>query len=563
MKKFAKTLVMVGIVGVTALLTTPAFAAEENTEKENSVGEQAQQDPGMTPENTFYFLDKFGEKFHLFVTNNAEKKSKLYLNYAEERLAESAKLTDDAKDKYTKDLVTAYVANLQKAQEKIAEVIVDEKVASDVKNRLATKLEKVTTIIISESVESSLDEKQRTSLGNKKQEGYLTANMMKDIDVEKVKAMREQGLHFGEIVKVIAFAEESGKSESEIIELLQEKHQKFGTIAKSLNIQQGDIWKKVNLEKARDAQKAYEKVVLSGNQSDIDRIGKTIDGISNEQIALGIDKSDSQKFSGVDRKLAIIQQKAEAGLIPQEKADWIKQKIQMNQDKKYASSNGDKKENSLASKENIDKSQQNAEKEEAKKVKKEQKAEEKAVEKTKKSEEKQQKAKEKATEKEKKEQEKTAGKEQKVKDKAAEQAKKEQEKTAENERKAKEKAAEQAKKEQEKAAEQAKKEQEKAAENERKAKEKAAEQAKKEQEKAAENERKAKEKAAEQAKKEQEKAAENERKAKEKAAEQAKKEQEKAAENERKAKEKAAEQAKKEQEKAAKEKEKQSGKSED
>ncbi|WP_253271209.1 DUF5667 domain-containing protein, partial [Sporosarcina sp. D27] len=441
MKKFAKTLVVMGIVGATALLTTPAFAAEESTEKENSVVDQALQDPGMTPENTFYFLDKFGEKFHLLFTNNAEKKSKLYLNYAEERLAESAKLTDDAKDKYTKDLVTAYVANLQKAQEKIAEVIVDEKVASDVKNRLATKLEKVTTIITSDSVESSLDKKQRTSLENKKQEGYLVANMMKNIDLEKVKAMREQGLHFGEIVKVIAFAEESGKSESEIIELLQEKHQKFGTIAKTLNIQQGDIWKKVNLEKARVAEKAYENAVLSGNQSDIDRIGKTIDGISNEQIALGIDKSDSQNFRGVDRKLAIIQQKADAGLIPQEKADWIKQKIQMNQDKKYAGSNGDKNENSLTSKENIDKSQQNAEKDEAKKVKKEQKAEEKAVEKTKKSEEKQQKAKEKAAEKEKKEQDKTAGKEQKVKDKAAEQAKKEQEKAAENERKAKEKAA--------------------------------------------------------------------------------------------------------------------------
>ncbi|MCM3756143.1 DUF5667 domain-containing protein [Sporosarcina aquimarina] len=563
MKKFAKTLVMVGIVGVTALLTTPAFAAEENTEKENSVGEQAQQDPGMTPENTFYFLDKFGEKFHLFVTNNAEKKSKLYLNYAEERLAESAKLTDDAKDKYTKDLVTAYVANLQKAQEKIAEVIVDEKVASDVKNRLATKLEKVTTIITSESVESSLDEKQRSSLENKKQEGYLVANMMKDIDLDKVKAMREQGLHFGEIVKVIAFAEESGKSESEIIELLQEKHQNFGTIAKKLNIQQGDIWKKVNLEKAKVAQKAYEKAVLSGNQSDIDRIGKTIDGISNEQIALGIDQSDPHNFNGVDRKLAIIQQKADAGLIPQEKADWIKQKIQMNQDKKYTGLNGDKNENSLASKGNNDKSQQKADKEEAKKIKKELKADEKAVENTKKSEEKQQKAQEKAAEKEKKEQEKASGKvkkeqektaekEQKVKDKAAEQAKKEQEKAAEDERKAKDKAAEQAKKEQEKAAE-----------NERKAKEKAAEQAKKEQEKAAENERKAKEKAAEQAKKEQEKAAENERKAKEKAAEQAKKEQEKAAENERKAKEKAAEQVRKEQEKAAKEKEKQSGKSDD
>lgn len=35
MKKFAKTIVMTGIVGAATLLTTPTFAAEESTEKEN------------------------------------------------------------------------------------------------------------------------------------------------------------------------------------------------------------------------------------------------------------------------------------------------------------------------------------------------------------------------------------------------------------------------------------------------------------------------------------------------------------------------------------------------
>lgn len=88
----------------------------------------------MTAENTFYFLDKFGEKFHLFFTNKAEKKSKLYLKYAEKWFGESAEWTDAAKEKYTKGLVEAYTVNLQKAQDKIAEVVVDEKVAADIKN---------------------------------------------------------------------------------------------------------------------------------------------------------------------------------------------------------------------------------------------------------------------------------------------------------------------------------------------------------------------------------------------------------------------------------------------
>lgn len=151
MKKFAKTLVMTGIVGAATLLTTPAFAAEGSTEKENSAADQVLIDPGTTAENTFYFPDKFGQKFHLFFTNKAEKKSNLYLKYAEKRLAESA----------------------------------------DIKKRFANKLEKVTTVITTNSLEQSLNEKQQKSLERTKQEGYLVANTIKDIDVEKVKTVQD------------------------------------------------------------------------------------------------------------------------------------------------------------------------------------------------------------------------------------------------------------------------------------------------------------------------------------------------------------------------------------
>lgn len=56
-------------------------------------------------------------------------------------------------------------------------------------------------MITTNLLEQSLNEKQRKSLERTKQEGYLAANTIKEIDVEKVKTMQDLGLHFGELVK--------------------------------------------------------------------------------------------------------------------------------------------------------------------------------------------------------------------------------------------------------------------------------------------------------------------------------------------------------------------------
>lgn len=526
MKKFAKTLISMGIVGALALNTPLAFAAETDAGEEDTAVGQIQQEAGLTPENTFYFLDKFGERFHLLFTRNAEKKSNLYLQFAKERLAESNKLTDTSKDKYVAALMDAYMENMDNAQENIKNVLISNKNDDGVKEELAANLEKTATFVTDESVEAALDEKKLLQLQDKKQEGYLVANMMKDLDVKQVKEMQAQGLHFGEIVKVIAFSQESGRSEKEIVGMFKGHDKNFGLVAKDLNVQQVDIWNKVQDRKLNAVQKAYEKAIVSGNESEITRIGKKIDAISNEQVVIGIERQDGNRVNGMEKKLSIIQEKAAAGYITQEKADMITQKMQKNYDKQ--------KDYGYDQKAVEDKIAKNKTYDQEKQAAKQQKEQNKSQDKDVKSE-------------------------QKSQDKASEQKKKDIEKEADNNRKAKEKAAEQAQKDQEKAAEQAKKDAEKVADNDRKEKEKAAEQARKDQEKAAENDRKAKEKAAEQAQKDQEKAAEqakkaaeNDRKAKEKAAEQAQKDQEKAAE-----------QARKDAEKAAKEKEKQAKNNQD
>ncbi len=436
MKKFVKALLAVVVVGMTAGFTTSA-SAEGTPVKETPTKEEAQKDPGTTPDSPFYFLDKFGEKIHLLFTSNPEKKSNLYLEYAKERLAESTKMAENSKDKYITELIDAYVANLEQAQEQIAGVAIDEKVAKKVKEQLATDLENTTTIVTDSTVEAVLTDEELATLKEKKQEAYLVANMVRDMNVEKVKALRKAGLGFGEIVKVIAFAEESGKTESEIVTMLQQDKKGFHEIAEDLNINPADILKKINNKKKDYIEQAYKEAIKAGNQSAIERFGRSIEAIEKEKLALDIAEDYAELEEEIKEKLAKIQQKVASGKITQEKADYLIQKLKKKSEKEMAELREDAIEEA---KEIEEDAAEDIEEEKKDAVKKQEENASKAQEKAKEEKEKQV---------------------EKAKD-TAEKEKERQEKVAENEKKAQEKAREKAEKEKEKAEEQARKDAEKA-----------------------------------------------------------------------------------------------------
>jgi len=67
---------------------------------------------GLTPEDTFYFLDKWGEGINLFFTFDKEKKARKYLEYAEERSLELLEIRDKMD---SKELISQIEKNLRKA----------------------------------------------------------------------------------------------------------------------------------------------------------------------------------------------------------------------------------------------------------------------------------------------------------------------------------------------------------------------------------------------------------------------------------------------------------------
>lgn len=82
---------------------------------------------GITPESSFYFLDKLGEAFHRFFTFNPESKAKLEITFAKERIAE-IKIILDQKGVNAKGLTVAETA-LQDNLKRVTEILAIQKQA--------------------------------------------------------------------------------------------------------------------------------------------------------------------------------------------------------------------------------------------------------------------------------------------------------------------------------------------------------------------------------------------------------------------------------------------------
>jgi hypothetical protein len=290
--------------------------------------------PGVTPDSFFYFFDQMSENIQLLLTTDAQKESEFLLQFAQERLSESSQMAEDSKDQYITGLIDSYLATLQEAQEKVSEVVIDETTDQQVKEDLTTQLENATTV--DPAVEKVLEEQQLANLTEKKQEAFLVANIVKDLDVEKVKALRAEGLGFGQIVKVITLAEESGKTEAEIVALLKDESKGFGEIAKELNVEPSAIVKKVINKKEDLIEEAFEKALESGDQAAIEQLTKAMETIKKQKIEYEIVKEYAELEEEVAEKLTKIQEKLAAGEITQEEADQKIEKLKKKAEKELA-----------------------------------------------------------------------------------------------------------------------------------------------------------------------------------------------------------------------------------
>jgi hypothetical protein len=98
---------LISILGILLLMFTPLAFAVETQEVE----------AGLTPDNSFYFLDKWGEGISLALTFDNEKKAEKHLEYAKERIAEleSNSFEKQYSEKQITDLEQRFENHIQKA----------------------------------------------------------------------------------------------------------------------------------------------------------------------------------------------------------------------------------------------------------------------------------------------------------------------------------------------------------------------------------------------------------------------------------------------------------------
>lgn len=105
------------IFALILFFNTPLISAQD-TENLN-IPQVELADPGMLPDNAFYFLKIWKEKIQIFFTFQAENKAEQYLHLAEVRLAEYQKMIEKGKQQLAERCLERYQNQLNLALEKL------------------------------------------------------------------------------------------------------------------------------------------------------------------------------------------------------------------------------------------------------------------------------------------------------------------------------------------------------------------------------------------------------------------------------------------------------------
>lgn len=191
-------------------------------------------DAGITPDSVLYSADKLFEDLQLVFTFDSEKDANLLLQFAQERLAEAQVMTERRKSEFVQTAINDYMTKMQQAQDKVVEVVADEDTSDKVKDELSSELEE--TSKVDESVRDELKDGQKAELDETMEEVLYTANVVKDIAPETIKALREQKFGYGQIAHIAALSELSDKPVDEVAGMFKGEDKGTGKIAKELGI---------------------------------------------------------------------------------------------------------------------------------------------------------------------------------------------------------------------------------------------------------------------------------------------------------------------------------------
>lgn len=244
--------------------------------------EQTTSEAGTTPDSILYTFDKFLEDLQLAITADSEKESELLLQFAKERLAEAKVMTQSEKQQFVKEAVEAYMQLLAQSQEKVSEAIHEGELTSEKQEQLTNQLEETANVDekSEETISQQLDESTKEALTETQETTKAVANVVKGIDENIVQSLRNQGFGYGEIAKIVALAEATGKTVEEIAAAVKEG-KGFGELAKENGLHPKQI---ATMIKEKRLAAELEEAKANGDDKKVERLQKKLAKLEKKKV---------------------------------------------------------------------------------------------------------------------------------------------------------------------------------------------------------------------------------------------------------------------------------------
>jgi hypothetical protein len=270
-----------GFIAGSLISTTPAFADEINTVKaDEQQTTTATVDAGVTPDSFLYNFDKLFESLRLTFTTNSNTEAELLLQNAQERLAEANEMSELEQLELVKETIGEYIETIKEAQEQVSETTASDDVNSETKEELANQLEETAEIDV--EFEEQLDEQTQEELEGAQEEAKVVASVVLGLDKEVVTSLREQDFGYGQIAKIVALSEISGKSVEDISTLVKDG-QGFGEISNELGIKPQQIKSTLVEMKSEGIQQALESAKTEGDTKQVKKLEKRLASLEKQK----------------------------------------------------------------------------------------------------------------------------------------------------------------------------------------------------------------------------------------------------------------------------------------
>jgi len=200
-------------------------------------------EPGITPDQLMYGLDQLVENFQLFLTTSGKIEAELLLEMAKERLAEAKIMTEEKQHQFVDNLIYDYLEKLSVAEEKIAELIMKDKLTSDKLLQFENLAEEAT--IIDEDVVDILAEDVVEKIENQQEILVQIPAVVQLYDETIVHELRQKGLGYGKLAQVLLLSKASGKTVEEVSILFSSNDKGYGEVAEELGLHPSHLSKEI------------------------------------------------------------------------------------------------------------------------------------------------------------------------------------------------------------------------------------------------------------------------------------------------------------------------------